>query len=298
MLRNPTRLRFLSGCLSAVLLLGCCACEKTDVPAEATTEENTVTETTTATAETTAAETYTEITTKAAAEPETTAAEETTEEATTEEVKLPQTKAEIVALYNEGANRVKPEAKSVTLNYNLKTQVKEAEISSAVIEPIANKLIGANMGYDESGNNVTFTTYAEKVDAFTVEKQTWASKLTAADISKATCTEKDGVYTVTLWIVADTVPNIKIGEGHAGKCISIVTKDDIVTGAGSLGMSVIDEKSINVTYQNCKITAKIDKQTGNLLAANYYQNWTLALTALGIDVALPFGIEKDYTIHW
>ena len=69
-------------------------------------------------------------------------------------------------------------------------------------------------------------------------------------------------------------------------------------GAGSLGMSVIEEDTIKLTFKDSRITAKIDKETGHVQDVNYYINWTLALTAIGIDVAVSFGAEDDYSIIW
>ena len=222
-----------------------------------------------------------------------------TEAETTEaEKKMPQTKEEIVALYNESANAVKYGSKSVTSNYTLNTQTSDAQLSSKMLQNIANKLISANMGYDQKKANVTYTGQDSIRQNFPARGKDWVSKLTAADVTKATCTEKDGVYTVTLYLVPDTTPNIKQGEGHAGKAFSIITKEQIVEGAGSLGMSVIQEDSIKLTFKNCKITAKIDAETGKLQSVNYFIDWTLALTAIGIDVAVSFGAEDDYTIHW
>ena len=261
----------------------------TDVTAEETTEAVE----TTAAAEESLTEAQTENVTEA--EVKTEAAEATTEAATE---KIPQTKEEIVALYNDSVNQVKSKSKGVVSNYTFNTQTSDAVISNKMLQSIANKLISSNMGYDKKKANVTFTTPTDVLNNFPVRGETWSSKLTAADVSKATCTEKDGVYTVTLELVPDTTPNIKAGQGHAGKAFSIITKESIVEGAGSLGMSVIEEDSIKLTFKNCKITAKIDKETGKMLSGNYYQDWTLALTALNLDVAVSFGSEDDYTIKW
>ena len=300
--------------LLALILSVCIACgaltacgkkpdaepETTAAPTEFISEALSVAETTEA-AETTAApeETQTETQTQPVTEPQTEAAE-VTEAATTEaaEEKIPQTKEEILALYNEAANRIKPESKAIVSNYTLNTQASDAVISNKMLQGIANKLISANMGYDKKNANVTYTSEADKREKFPVRGENWTSHLTASDLTKATCTEKDGVYTVTLYLVADTTPNIKAGQGHAGKGCSIITKESIVEGAGSLGMSVIEEDSIKLTFKDCRITAKIDKATGHVTAANYYIDWTLALTALGIDVAVSFGAEDDYTIKW
>ena len=292
-------IRILSVCTAAFLIVCSFAGCNSDKTADATTDAAVLTtesvETTTAvepvsvedvTAESTEAA---ESTTQAASE-----AEETTEAV----AKAPETTAEILALYNDAANSAKTDSKSILQNYSISTQTKDASISNKMLEGIANKLISANMGHNKAKDNKLWTTQAEKNANFVVEGQTWASKLTEADIASATCEDKGDYYKITLRLVDDTTPNLKTGTGHAGKGISIVTKDDIVKGAGSLGMSVIEEPSIKVSYKNCKIVATVDKETGRLLTGNYYQDWTLALTALSIDVEVSFGLENDYKINW
>lgn len=299
-MKHNTRftLRILSACIASFLIACSFAGCGSDKTVNATTEsEVSVTEA----VETTAAiePVSTEAQTAESSEP----ADDTTqavsaEETTEAEAKKPETKAEIVALYNDAANSAKTDSKSILQNYSISTQTKDASISNKMLEGIANKLISANMGHNKDKDNKLWTTQAEKNANFVVEGQTWASKLTEADIAGATCEDKGDYYKITLKLVDDTTPNLKIGSGHAGKGISIVTKDEIVKGAGSLGMSVIEEPSIKVTYKNCKIVATIDKETGKLLTGNYYQDWTLALTALGIDVEVSFGLENDYKINW
>lgn len=302
--------RLLAIILAAIFVLGSfAACGKkaeTESTAAASTQTADETETAAPVDETDVSETEaaeatepaavtTEAETAASDEATTEKAEETTEK---EEDKTPQTTEEILALYNDSINRVKTESKAVVSNYTLNTQTQDAEISNKMLQNIANKLISANMGYDKKKANITYATPSQILDAFPVRGQKWSSHLTPDDISKATCTEKDGVYTVTLYLKPDSNPNIKTDQGHAGKAFSVITKDAIVEGAGSLGMSVIEEDSIKLTFKDCRITAKIDKETGHVTDANYYMDWTLALTALGIDVAVSFGAEDDYSVIW
>ena len=292
-------IRILSVCTAAFLIVcsfaGCNSDKTVNAKTEASTPTTESVEMTVSTEPVSAEEATTDAleavdaSTQAASE-----AEETTEA----ETKKPESKAEIVALYNDAANSAKTDSKSILQNYSISTQTKDASISNKMLEGIANKLISANMGHNKAKDNKLWTTQAEKNANFVVEGQTWASKLTEADIASATCEDKGDYYKITLRLVDDTTPNLKTGTGHAGKGISIVTKDDIVKGAGSLGMSVIEEPSIKVSYKNCKIVATVDKETGRLLTGNYYQDWTLALTALGIDVEVSFGLENDYKINW
>lgn len=292
-------IRILSVCTAAFLIVCSFAGCNSDKTVNATTEASTPTTETVEMTVSTEPVSAEEATTDAleAVDASTQAASEA-EETTEAETKKPESKAEIVALYNDAANSAKTDSKSILQNYSISTQTKDASISNKMLEGIANKLISANMGHNKAKDNKLWTTQAEKNANFVVEGQTWASKLTEADIASATCEDKGDYYKITLRLVDDTTPNLKTGTGHAGKGISIVTKDDIVKGAGSLGMSVIEEPSIKVSYKNCKIVATVDKETGRLLTGNYYQDWTLALTALGIDVEVSFGLENDYKINW
>lgn len=206
-------------------------------------------------------------------------------------------KAQIVALFNNAANGAKTNAKSIKQNYTKNTQVTSIELKNKMLASVADKLIAANMGEDESKHNKTYTG-GDKAGYFPVAGQSWASKLTEADVKTATVDEKNGTYSVVIKLVDDTQPNLKVGEGHAGKAISLVTKEQIVEGAGSVGMAFIEEESIKVSHSNCTIKVTIDKATGKLKTANYYRDWKLQLTAIGIDVGITFGIEEDYVINW
>lgn len=208
------------------------------------------------------------------------------------------TKAQIITLFNNAANTAKSSSKSIKQNYCKNTQTSDAIISNKNLQNIANKLINANMGEDKKKANVVYATAADKNANFPVSGQSWASKLTEADVKNATITEKNGVYNVKIALVEDKTPNIKKGQGHAGKAFSIVTKDQIVKGAGTLGMSVIEEDSIKLTYKNCVINATIDAKTGKLKTIHYFQDWTLSLVALKIAVTVSFGIDEDYVINW
>lgn len=206
-------------------------------------------------------------------------------------------KAQIVTLFNNAANGAKTNAKSIKQNYTKNTQVTNIELKNKMLASVADKLIAANMGEDQSKHNKTYTG-GDKAGYFPVAGQSWASKLTEADVKSATIDEKNGTYSVVIKLVDDTQPNLKVGEGHAGKAISLVTKEQIVEGAGSAGMAFIEEESIKVFHSNCVIKVTINKATGKLKTANYYRDWKLQLTAIGIDVGITFGIEEDYVINW
>lgn len=205
-------------------------------------------------------------------------------------------KAQIVTLFNNAANGAKANAKSIKQNYTKNTQVTGIELKNKTLASWADKLIKANMGEDEKKHDKTYTG-ADKAKFFPVAEQSWSSKLTEADVKEAKITESNGTYTVILNILDDTQANLKVGEGHAGKAFSLVTKEQIVDGAGG-AMAFIDEDSIKVSHSKGVIKVTIDKATGKLKTANYYRVWKLELTALGIDVGISFGIEEDFVINW
>ncbi len=247
---------------------------------------------TTAAADETSAEATTVIEETSAAEE--TSVDETTAEVTTADEKL--TTEQIIEKFNAASNSAKSSSKSIKQNYCINTQVDKLELNSKVLEPVADKLIKANMGHDKEKENVVYSSASQKVNKYPVGGQTWASKLTKDDVKSAVITKNGNTSTVTIKLKDDLTPN----KGtHAGKAFSLVTKQQIVDGAGSLGMKFIKENSINLTYKNCVIKAKIDETTGRLISSNYYIEWGLALsTTVGLDVALFFGIEEDYVINW
>ena len=220
-----------------------------------------------------------------------------TEAVTEAQDKAPSTKAEIVEYYNTAINRVKPKAKSITQNYELNTQVKPLDLSSLkILESLANSLVEKNMGYKSEASNRVMTSLADKNSFFVVEGKDWSSKLTAADVEKAAITEKDGVYTVTLNLVDSPASDSTAkGIGHAGRGLSVVEVDKIYENAGG-AKSII--KNVKTGNPDGKIVVTIDKATGNVTHANFYMPWELCLTAMGVDVAVTFGIEQDYDIKW
>jgi len=207
------------------------------------------------------------------------------------------TTAEIVAKFNTAANKIKSGAKSIKQNYCENSQVSTPEINNAVIKSAADKLISANMGRDKTKENVTYSSAADKTAKFPISGQSYTSKLTADDVKSATISTSGNISTITIKVKDDPTPNTGT---HAKKAYSVVTKEQIVEGAGSFGMKFIEEDSIGLSYANGVIKVKIDEKTGNIIAANYYIEWKLSLstTVAGLNVAVAFGLEEDYTINW
>lgn len=209
------------------------------------------------------------------------------------------TNAQIIEYFNKAANDAKSNSKSITQLFCKNSQASKPEINNNTIKKLADSLISQNMGEDSKKANVTYSSAADKKEKFPVKNQSWSSKLTMSDVKSVTKTTSGTTDTVTIKLVDDTTPNITPGNGHAGKAFSIITKDQIVEGAGGAGMAVIKEESIKITFKDCRIIAKIDSKTGKLQNVNYYQTWILSLsTKIGLDVTVSFGLEEEFKINW
>ena len=209
--------------------------------------------------------------------------------------------ADILAYFNTAINKVKPNAKQITLNSEVNSTA--GGISGNLpgsLTSLADGLIADNMGPKDLSSLdpglVNATTTEQKNAMFPVENESWSSKLTADDISSATYTEADGKYTITI-LVKEDAPSTDTahGSGHNGKVFSVIMPSIVTDNAGPAASLI---KDVKTGHKDGKIVVTVDKETGNVETATYYFVWTLSLKALGMEVSIPFGLEKNFTITW
>ena len=209
--------------------------------------------------------------------------------------------ADILAYFNTAINKVKPNAKQITLNSEVNSTA--GGISGNLpgsLTSLADGLIADNMGPKDLSSLdpglVNATTTEQKNAMFPVENESWSSKLTADDISSATYTEADGKYTITI-LVKEDAPSTDTahGTGHNGKVFSVIMPSIVTDNAGPAASLI---KDVKTGHKDGKIVVTVDKETGNVETATYYFVWTLSLKALGMEVSIPFGLEKNFTITW
>ncbi|MGN0519468.1 MAG: hypothetical protein ACI4LB_01895 [Candidatus Fimenecus sp.] len=217
------------------------------------------------------------------------------------ELSASSSQADILAYFNAAINKVKPNAKQVTLNYERNSEAGgiQGNLPSSLTS-LANSLISANMGDKDLSKldpgAVNATTVDQKNAMFPVENESWSSKLSTDDIESATVSEADGKYTITITVKEDAPSaDTAHGVGHHGKAFSVIMPSIVTDNAGAAA-SVI--KNVQTGHKDGKIIITVDKATGNVLTANYYFVWTLSLEALGAKLSIPFGLEKDFTISW
>lgn len=211
--------------------------------------------------------------------------------------KKPSTKAEIVDYFNKSVNAVKTSAKTVEQKSVTNYLAGKTTISSG-IQSIYKMLGGDDwldgMLRDNSQGAATYTG-ADIKAKFPVEGESYASKLTVNDVTNATCTEKNGVYTIKVTTVADAKSDsIKHGEGHAPKAFNVILPGVVNDNIPSIATSLVGTASMN--YPSSTATITVDAATGHVLTAEYDLKWTINFDKMGI--VLPFGTKSIYNIKW
>lgn len=265
------------------------AVEETDAPTEAATEAPSAGATEAASEDASASAEDT-----TAADTSDVSAEETTAAANA----MPQTKEEIVAAFNTAVNAVKTDAKSVKRHYSKISLNGSATLPSA-INGILKLLGGADafLGEQLAKNSKGEETYTgDQIKAvYPVEGESYASKLTAADVKDAKITEKDGKWIIRVTTVADgKSDSIKHGQGHAPKAFNVVLPgvvNDNIPGvaAGLVGLATMN-------YPSSTATITVDPATGRAINADYDLKWTINFDEVG--VIIPFTTNDYFTITY
>lgn len=253
------------------------------------------TEVTTTTATTTTATTTTAATTTAApsGDSDTTAAPAGDSENkgdNSASTGAPQTKAEIVAYFNESANKVKTDATKVVRNYEDLRHDEEKLVVPSALQSIGSNLISTFLKKDETP--IEYGDNAAIVASYPVPGESWSSKLTEADVAEATCTDNGSEYEIMIKLNTSVDPATGTGVASA---FEVIKTEDVMDAAGFV------VQSFSAEYYDCVIKCKIDKATGHTTWANYTSPILLkveakVITTLNAEVGMTF--EKDYTISY
>ena len=234
-------------------------------------------------------------------EDETDAEEAETEKAETEKVTkkdnkpststVSLTKKEIIALYNEAANKVKTDAKKVTRNFkNTRYDTSKSVLPSA-LESMANPMIEKYVK-DET-DPVHYTTKEDIIENYPAPKQTYSSKLTVSDVDEATCVDNGKEYVITLKLASCKNPTAGVKVGAACHIMD-------VTSIKASDTSMI--KKFDAIYENCVIRCKIDKATNRVTWANFYTPFTIdSIINVFFSEVVTIAVmsyERDYTITY
>lgn len=160
---------------------------------------------------------------------------------------VPQTNAEIIAYCNKALN----DAKAAKVGYT-KTFVRTCDPSlPSIITSIINqnKVTNAAKGSDKI------------VDDFPAGGNAWSCKLREQDVSKVEFKQNGQYYEITLRLPTENNP----GKGETSKYGRAMTVVDAADAKEMLSAV----KSVNFTYHDGYVYAKIDSKTGRLVKAEF-----------------------------
>lgn len=203
----------------------------------------------------------------------------------------PTKKADIIALYNEAANKVKTDAKKVTRNYKYTRYDTKKSVLPSALETMANPMIEKYV--KDEVEPVEYLTKADIIENYPAPKQSYSSKLTPADVTEATCVDNGKEYVVTLKLASckNPTPGVKVGAACHIMDVSAIAASD---------SSMI--KKFDAIYEGCVIKCKIDKETNRVTWANFYTPFTIdaevkVVFSEVVTVAV-MSYERDYTITY
>ena len=204
----------------------------------------------------------------------------------------PTSPAEIIALFNESANKIKGEATKVVKNFEKRTHNEDKLIIHSSIQGMANSLMEEN--FKDDTEPIEYATKEDIVANYQVPGETWVSQLTEAEVAEAVCIDNGAEYEITLKLHPTQNPENGVG---VSKGVDTITTSEIMAKAPSM------VKGFNTEYYDCVIKCKIDKATGRTIWSSYTTPVVLKLQ-LDIPIVGDFEaqvgmtFEKDYTITY
>ncbi|MBO5422141.1 MAG: hypothetical protein J6A67_09425 [Clostridia bacterium] len=204
---------------------------------------------------------------------------------------------ETLNYFNTAVNKVKTGAKSVNqksvTNYLASTPTIPSALNGIY------KMLGGDGWLDDTlkKNSQGAATYtgADIKAKFPVEGESYASKLTPSDVKSATCTEKDGIYTITIVTLDDAKSEShKHGTGHNPKAHNVILPGVVNDNIPGPAVSLVGKASM--AYPSSTIVITVDAATGNVLTANYDLKWTINFDKMG--AVIPLGSKSIYEIKW
>lgn len=206
---------------------------------------------------------------------------------------VPSTTEEIVALFNEAVNKVKIEATKITRNFKNTRYDTEKSVLPSALQSMANPMVEKYVKDDPEP--VEYLTKEEIIENFPVPKQEYSSKLSAADVTSAVCTDNGTEYEITINLATSINPTAGVGVGAACHFMDV---SSIVSSEAASSML----KKFDATYEGCVIKCKIDKASNRVTWANYYTPFCIDaivnVVLSEVQTTVYMSYERDYTITY
>lgn len=216
-------------------------------------------------------------------------ADEVSEPESTTESTVPATTEEIVALFNQSANRIKTESILVVKNYEKRTVNQEHVSIPKAIEGMTKTMLTTVMKDDV--DPIAYSTREEIRTEFIVPDQSYVSRLKASDLVEASCKDTGKTYEIYFKLKDESNPTA--GKGVGSVC------DVIETHEIAEGPDFIEEFSTR--YYNCEIKAVYNKASGRITHITYK---TPVIMKMKVNLlghhsgSMGFTFEKDFSITY
>ena len=205
------------------------------------------------------------------------------------------TKSEIVSIYNTAANKIKPNAKSVTRNYSKMQSLPEYLQLPSAINSLGSWAI--NKFVKGSEEPVTFTSKEDITVNFPVGGESYTSHLTADMVKNVSFKDTGKTYEITFVLYNDKFTSPKKGTGYAGvfNTVSASTFEEISVPGTKF-------ESVKINGINGKNQCTIDKATGHVTKAIYTNTdvLNLGVKVAGSNMTVKFALacENCYSIKY
>ncbi len=213
-----------------------------------------------------------------------------TTDAQTPSTGAPATTEEIVALFNESANKVKTNAKKATRNYQ-DMRINKLEVPSA-LQAIADGAIEKFVKPNMTPEVYEGALVAEK---YPVSGTDFASKLKPEYLETITCTDNGTEYVIDIKMKDQLNPTYRGGEG-VGSIFWTMNPQSI-----SDNLPVGEVEKCDFSYYNCTATAKIDKATGNMTYSKFIYNFDMDISiklGLSLNALASLTVDEEYVMEY
>ncbi len=202
----------------------------------------------------------------------------------------PSTTEEIVALFNESANKVKTNATKATRNYQ-NMQINKLEVPSA-LQAIAD---GAIEKFVKPNTTPEVYEGADVAEKYPISGTDFASKLKPEYLETITCTDNGTEYVIDIKMKDQMNPVYRSGEG-VGSIFWTMNVEDI---SNNLPIGQVEKSDLS--YYNCTATAKIDKATGNMIYSRFIYNFDMDIgikLGLSLNAKASLTVDEEYVMEY
>lgn len=204
----------------------------------------------------------------------------------------PQTKAEIIAFFNDAVDRVKVEKPGYKwkVTKSLGDFYSDTGNQDTLVQGV---LLFLNQNPHEQDPVKAGESHID----FPVSRQEWASRLALQTVGRAECVSGGRYYHIELRMMEEKhedIPKEPVLTRH-GKVFNIYSDEEVMKEIRVIN-SIMGAKSIRASYAGCYITCMIDKYTGALQSITYVMNMNLQADTKDGAAGITFTVTEEYTL--